>query len=92
MLGYARKGSPGLMIPARRWAVGSEDLPDNRGSDLDGQDGEFTVDTAITPARILLSEPENEGVDAADGGRAPWSLRAGRSSVAALKQVAVPAQ
>jgi hypothetical protein len=62
------------------------------GRDLDSQDGEFAVGSAVAPAGSVARKTQDEGSDAVDGG---WSARScgGRDlSVAAAQKVAVPAQ
>ncbi|MFC5109169.1 hypothetical protein [Kibdelosporangium philippinense] len=50
------------------------------------------MDAAVTPARILAGEPENEGLDAADGGPSAGSFRPRGSGVVTAEEVTVPAQ
>ena len=79
-----------------RWggldAVGLEDLPDGGGCDLDGEGGEFAVDSPVAPAGVFSREAQDEGADAAGGGRSAGLFGARRLGVAAAQQVAVPAQ
>jgi hypothetical protein len=37
-----------------------EDLPHGRGGNLDAKDEQFTVDSPVTPARVLLREAQDQ--------------------------------
>ncbi len=90
----AQEGGPGELVAVGRGldAVGLEDLPDGGGCDRDAQDGEFTVDSPVAPARVFGRQAQNEGSDAAGGGASAGSCEARGPGVAAAQQVAVPAQ
>jgi hypothetical protein len=54
------------------------------------QDGEFAVDSAVSPAGVVVRQAPDEGSDAADGGASAGSC--GARCAAAVQQVTVPAQ
>jgi hypothetical protein len=72
-------------------AVDLEDLPDGGGRDLESQDGDFAVESPVSPAGVVVRQAQDEGSDAADGASAgPFGARC--AGVTAAQQVAVPAQ
>ena len=89
-----QEGGPGQAIAVRRRldAVDLEDLPDGGGRDLESQDGEFAVASAVSPAGVVVRQAQDEGSNAADGGASAGSLGARCAGVTAAQQVAVPAQ
>jgi hypothetical protein len=40
-----------------------QDLPDRRWGDLDPEHEEFAVHPPVTPAGVLLCQPQDEGAD-----------------------------
>jgi len=90
----AQEGGPGQVIAVRRRldAVDLEDLPDGGGGDLESQDGEFAVDSAVSPAGVVVRQAQDENSDAVDGGASAGSFGARCAGVAAAQQVTVPAQ
>ena len=56
------------------------------------QSGEFAVDAAIAPGRVLLSQTQHQSPDGTEGARASRALVPGDGRVASAEQVAVPAQ
>ena len=77
-----QEGGPGQLITVRRRrdAVDLEDLPDGGGRDLESQDGEFAVDSAVSPAGVFMRQAQDEGSNAADSGASAGSL--GRDALA----------
>ena len=77
---------------ARRWvdAGAVQDVPDGGGADLVAEAGEFAVDAAVSPGRILGGQTHDQGAEAGGIG---GSTRPGRpGGPAAGDQLAVPAQ
>jgi hypothetical protein len=69
---------------------GAKDLPDGRGADPVAESGEFAVDAAIPPGRVLGGQPQDQRADAGgDGGSARAGVRGGPP---ASDEVSVPAQ
>jgi hypothetical protein len=66
-------------------AVDREYLPDRGRGYGDCQSREFAVDAAVTPARVVASQSQDERADAADGGRSsrPWGWEPGLGGGAA---------
>ena len=90
----AQEGGPtgGAPIGCGIDALGLEDLPHGRGGNLETQSGEFAVDAAIAPGRVLLSQTQRQSPDGTEGARASMALVPGDGRVASAEQVAVPAQ
>ena len=90
----AQEGGPGeaVAVGCRRDAVGLEDLPDSGGRDLDSQDGELAVDSAVAPTSVFAREAQDEGSNAPGGGASAGSFGTRDPGVAAAQQVAVPPQ
>jgi hypothetical protein len=88
-----QKLPPGRARAARRRidARGMQDFPDGGRRDRHAELGQFAVDPAVSPQRILLCQPDNKAGDAPDcrraAGRAP-----GARVVLARGQLAVPGQ
>ena len=76
---------PGRARAARRWidARSMQDLPDGGRRDRHAELGQFAVDAAVSPQRILLRQADDEAADARSCSRA-----AGR---APLARVVLPA-
>ena len=83
---------PGRSGPAWRWVDpgGVQDLPDRGGADLVAEAGEFAVDAAVSPCRILGGQAEDQGAEAGGDGGSTGS--GGLGGPAAGDQLAVPAQ
>jgi hypothetical protein len=79
----AQEGSPGEVVAVGRGldAVGYEDLPDGGGRDVDSQGGEFAVVPPVTPAGVVACQAQDEGADAAGGGRPAGLSGATRAGV-----------
>ena len=90
----AQEGGPGQVVAVRRGldVVGCEDLPDGGGRDFDSQGGEFTVDSAVTPAGVVARQAQDEDSNAADDGTSAGLFGASDPGVAATQKVAVPTQ
>ncbi|KUL43753.1 hypothetical protein ADL28_42215 [Streptomyces violaceusniger] len=69
--------------------MGLEDFPDSGGGEPDFQGGELAVDSPVAPVGVLPGQAEDEGLDAADGGRSARPFRAGNLGVATAEQIAV---
>ncbi|MFD1046686.1 hypothetical protein ACFQ1S_14560 [Kibdelosporangium lantanae] len=69
-----------------------EDLPHGRCGNLDAKDEGFAVDAAITPARVLLRQAQDQDSHRPDGARPSRAFRSGHLGVVSPEQVAVPAQ
>ena len=71
----SQKGAPMGVYPARRWAqvCGGQDPADGAGADVASESGELALDAAVSPARVLPGQRDDElaqlGTDAG-GGRA----------------------
>ena len=90
----AQKRRPGLAFSAGYgFDTGVlEDLPDRRRGDLDPKGGQFAVDAPVAPAGVFMRQPQDQPLDAANGGRSAGPLGPGRPCVVAAEQVTVPAQ
>lgn len=90
----AQEAGPGLLVALGRGLdpVGFEDLPHRGGGDRDPQGGQLAVDAPVAPVEVLSGQAQDEGLDAADGGRPAWPFRTGRLGMVAAEQVAVPTQ
>jgi hypothetical protein len=62
------------------------------GATLIPRGGEFTVDSAVTPAGVVARQAQDEGSNAADGGTSTGLVGARDPGVAATQKVAVPTQ
>jgi hypothetical protein len=89
----AQEGGPGLAVALGRGfdPVGLEDFPDCGGGYLDPQGGQLAVDSPVAPARVFPRQAQDEGLDAANGGRSAGPFRTGCVGVVTSEQVAVPA-
>jgi hypothetical protein len=61
----AQEAGPGDGRPLRRRidALGLEDLPDRGGSNLDAEEGEFAVDTAVPPGGVFGCQAQDGAAD-----------------------------
>ena len=67
-----------------------QDLPDGGGADLVAESGEFAVDAAVPPGRVLGGQAQDQGAQSGgDGGTTRPSRRGGP---AAGEELPVPAQ
>ena len=72
----SEKGAPVGVYPARRRAQmsGGQDAADGAGSDVVSESGELALDAAVSPARVLPCQPDDElaqlGANAGATGRA----------------------
>ncbi|MGO8870298.1 MAG: hypothetical protein ACLQPH_02655 [Acidimicrobiales bacterium] len=96
----ARQHGRGLglqeLLPARPSSAGGwikvvalEDIPDARSSQVDAHDGEFAVDPAVSPSRVLPGQADDQAHCAGRGRRSARHLRVGPLP---LDQLPVPAQ
>jgi hypothetical protein len=67
-----------------------KDLPDGGGPDLVAESGEFAVDAAVSPGRVLRSQAQDQAAEAGGDGGSTESARL--AGPAAGDQLAVPAQ
>ena len=72
--------------------VGLEDLPHGGAGDIDTEGGQLTVDSPVPSAGVLPGQPQDEDLDAAEGGWLAGPFRPGLFGVAATEQIAVPAE
>ena len=84
---------PARTRAARRWIDPgrTQDLPHGGGRDCHAELGEFAVDPAVSPQRILLRQADDKAGDARDCRRAPWLAPLARA-VLLRRQPAVPGQ
>ncbi len=77
-LGLA-EGAPVGVYPARRWAQawGGQDAADGAGADVVSEAGEFALDAAVSPARVLPCQPDDELAELAVDARATGLVRVG---------------
>jgi hypothetical protein len=69
-----------------------EDLPDGRGRDLDTEDEQFAVDSAVSPRAVLTGQTQHQLADRSERWWLPSLFRTGDRRVPVGDQVAVPAQ
>jgi hypothetical protein len=87
----SEEGAPVGVGPAGRWAqvCGGQDPADGAGADVVSESGELALDAAVSPARVLPGQPDNELTQLAVDARAAWPARVGPLF---RDQVAVPGQ
>ncbi len=90
----AQETGPGEAVTVGRGldAVGLEDLPDGGRRDRDSQDGEFAMDSPVTPMGVFARQAQDERSNARDGGTSAGSCGARDPRVAAAQKVPVPTQ
>ena len=69
-----------------------QDLPHVDAATSISQPGQFTVDPAVAPARVLAGQPEDQGPDVPAGGWPAGLASFGPGGPATADDVAVPAQ
>ena len=75
----SEEGAPLGVRPARRWAQvrGGQDAADGAGADVVSEPGELALDAAVSPARVLPGQPDNEFTQLAVDARATGRVRVG---------------
>jgi hypothetical protein len=75
----AQELGPGRTGPSRRGVDSGfgEDLPHRRGRNSDAKAGEFSMDSPVSPGRVLPGQAEDKTADVASGDRATRAARAG---------------